>query len=118
MFAVRAIATSMSGAGGKKLFNIVPAPIVSHDTNHPPLQPTHPRVTEIYQLLILTFLHAADDIQTLSRTPCSVAPPTEIPPEAPWSYDPGRFMDTALLNCFRIREKRSASRRSDVAYVG
>ena len=69
MFEVRAIATSMSGAGGKKLFNIVPAPIVSRDTNHSPCQPTHPRVTEIYQLLILTFLHAADDIQTLSRTP-------------------------------------------------
>ena len=77
MFAVRAIATSMSGAGGKKLFNIVPAPIVSHDTNHPPLQPTHPRVTEIYQLLILTFLHAADDIQTLSRTP--LIPPVNPP---------------------------------------
>ena len=69
MFEVRAIATSMSGAGGKNLFSIVPAPIVSHDSNHPPRHPTHPKVADICQLLILIFSPTNNDIRTLSRTP-------------------------------------------------
>jgi hypothetical protein len=56
----------------KKLFNIAPAPTVSYDTNHPPRQPTHPRVTDICRLLILTLLLVEDDIQTLSHTPSEI----------------------------------------------
>ena len=51
-----------------RLFAIVPATNISHDTNHPPHQPTCPRVTSICRLLILTFLNVEDHIQTLSRT--------------------------------------------------
>jgi len=58
----------MSGAGGKNLFNILSPPTVSDDINHSPQQPTCPRVTDICQLMILTLLHAAEVIQTLSRT--------------------------------------------------
>lgn len=68
MFEGRAIATSVSEAGGK-IFSIssqrrpFPAtPITLHNT------PTYPRVTGICRLLILTLLLVEHDIQTLSRT--------------------------------------------------
>ena len=54
------------------------APIVSQDSNHSPRQPTHLRVAEICQLRILIFLHAADVIQTLSRTSSLLMRPVDL----------------------------------------
>ena len=56
--------------GGKKeSFRHLTA-IVSVDNNHSPIQLTYPRVADVCQLFVLTFLLATYDVQTLSRTPC------------------------------------------------